>query len=743
VPGLVRRVLALVLWASTAFVQDDASARCETQCADAMSASEWLRASQACGVAYQRNPGPEQALALARTWVMLSRNEDALRILAPLVHGSARASALQISAAAHDEMGDLERARAELREAIPLHSAAGMLHEVSHDYYVLAGTYWRQARYAETSEALDQCEASVRIEKDERMLGFIALMRSDVFGAVGDQEAWERYLYLAEQALRPWPGDYSYVRLKAGIWHRFMARWGMARSAFEEALRLGKASGRADVVRAALQHLAYISHVEGRPEDGMDYLAAAVAAGEPADSVSLLHKRALLEADQGNTAQASSLLLRAATVSPSLEWTWDIENERGRLAERVGDTPTAEAAYRRSISVLEELRREIDSSELQAWVLSRRRAPFEALFALLARQGRRDEAIAVLDACAARSLGDRLLSARGAELATVDSRKDAVRALSANAPEEIVSILRERPIDVLANFNAAGHTWVAGVIDGRSMVIDAGDALSVAKQIERLAANPDDGAAAETLGRLLLSPLPDRSGRPLYIVPLPGFLSVPYGALRLNSRYLVETRTLAFAPSFRALVSSLEPRRTHGVTVLADPRGDLPAARREAEVIARRFGAGAWVGADAARERFVATQNADLLHLGTHSGVTASEAWFSLADGDVRAADVLVGQTSARVVVLAGCASAASPADDLWGSLAAAFLAMGSQSVVATVRSLRDEDASEVVERFYARGGARDPMRALSEAQRELAARSPAHVWSAFVVYTVSPAMRP
>jgi CHAT domain-containing protein len=100
---------------------------------------------------------------------------------------------------------------------------------------------------------------------------------------------------------------------------------------------------------------------------------------------------------------------------------------------------------------------------------------------------------------------------------------------------------------------------------------------------------------------------------------------------------------------------------------------------------------------------------------------------------------VLLGHTSARVVVLAGCASAASPADDLWGSLAAAFLAKGSESVVATVRSLRDDDASKVIDRFYARGGAFDPIRALSEAQRELATRNPVHIWSPFVVYSVAP----
>ncbi len=86
------------------------------------------------------------------------------------------------------------------------------------------------------------------------------------------------------------------------------------------------------------------------------------------------------------------------------------------------------------------------------------------------------------------------------------------------------------------------------------------------------------------------------------------------------------------------------------------------------------------------------------------------------------------------MAVLAGCATAVGVDPEGWGALSAAFLAAGSRSVVATVQPVSDADALEVMWRFYAGGGARQPALALARAQRELiAAGSPG--WQAFAVY--------
>jgi CHAT domain-containing protein len=75
----------------------------------------------------------------------------------------------------------------------------------------------------------------------------------------------------------------------------------------------------------------------------------------------------------------------------------------------------------------------------------------------------------------------------------------------------------------------------------------------------------------------------------------------------------------------------------------------------------------------------------------------------------------------------------------MWGALGGAFLAAGSQAVMATLWSVEDEATASLVRAFYAAGGATDPARALSQAQRAAIAAgvSPRH-WAAFVALAES-----
>jgi CHAT domain-containing protein len=87
-------------------------------------------------------------------------------------------------------------------------------------------------------------------------------------------------------------------------------------------------------------------------------------------------------------------------------------------------------------------------------------------------------------------------------------------------------------------------------------------------------------------------------------------------------------------------------------------------------------------------------------------------------------------------VVLASCSSGVRPGRQMWGSLGAAFLAAGSHAVLASLWSIEDERARDLVLRFYAEGGASDPAGALARAQRVAIRQglSPNH-WAPFVVF--------
>ncbi|KYF88287.1 hypothetical protein BE17_26085 [Sorangium cellulosum] len=99
---------------------------------------------------------------------------------------------------------------------------------------------------------------------------------------------------------------------------------------------------------------------------------------------------------------------------------------------------------------------------------------------------------------------------------------------------------------------------------------------------------------------------------------------------------------------------------------------------------------------------------------------------------------MLASKVRADVVVLASCSSASTRHEEMWGSLAAAFLANGSGAVIATLGSVDDADARAVVTSLYRNGVTDDPVRALAAAQREMARSVPPRRWASFVAYSVA-----
>src|SRR5262249_25130175 len=86
----------------------------------------------------------------------------------------------------------------------------------------------------------------------------------------------------------------------------------------------------------------------------------------------------LIAADRGDAAQAERLFAAAATAAPDDDYAWDIAYHRGMLAERTGDLITAERFYRAAIDIVEAIRARTTALELRPWMLSQRRAPYEA-----------------------------------------------------------------------------------------------------------------------------------------------------------------------------------------------------------------------------------------------------------------------------------------------------------------------------------------------------------------------------
>jgi CHAT domain-containing protein len=247
---------------------------------------------------------------------------------------------------------------------------------------------------------------------------------------------------------------------------------------------------------------------------------------------------------------------------------------------------------------------------------------------------------------------------------------------------------------------------------------------------------PDNRALAEELGVLLIPPAARAySEHPLYIVTNGVLDAVPFAALRPAGHFLIEDRVLSRLQG----IVMLQCRGVHEVSeravFLGDSRSDLTAAHADVEEFALSLRGDAFVGSQVTRERLVQSRFAPLLHLAIHADADDRGGRLLLANEQVlTVADIVENQLGPRVAVLAGCATAAGRDAERWGALSSAFLAAGSRSVVGTLQSVTDVDASVIMGRFYVLGGERQPAVALARAQRELLAADPS-TWAPFVVY--------
>lgn len=170
-----------------------------------------------------------------------------------------------------------------------------------------------------------------------------------------------------------------------------------------------------------------------------------------------------------------------------------------------------------------------------------------------------------------------------------------------------------------------------------------------------------------------------------------------------------------------------------GALVVADPRTDLPAARRDAERLAALVDdPRTLVGAEATRRAVLDGLAAcGLLHFSGHGELEDEGVSLQLADRtSLRPEDVIGAHRVPGRVVLNGCRTAVGFADQAV-SLAGAFLTAGSASVLGTVRPVEDERASAFIGQFYRSGGAADPAAGLRGATRWAIERGD-DIWNAY-----------
>lgn len=222
------------------------------------------------------------------------------------------------------------------------------------------------------------------------------------------------------------------------------------------------------------------------------------------------------------------------------------------------------------------------------------------------------------------------------------------------------------------------------------------------------------------------------------VVPEGPLFRLPFAALFDGERWLVERWRVLVTPSLNILDALLErpslPRR--GFVGVADPLGNLPAARGEVADAARHWPARATVlqGSEATSEAVLtAAPEATVLHFATHGQLLSADqpSYLELVDADGLPApltsDAILGiRLDASLVTLSACRSATGSTrggEALINSLARSFLAAGARSVVGSLWDVDDTGTAALMSRFYDHlGGGAGGAEALALAQRGMIA---------------------
>jgi CHAT domain-containing protein len=276
-----------------------------------------------------------------------------------------------------------------------------------------------------------------------------------------------------------------------------------------------------------------------------------------------------------------------------------------------------------------------------------------------------------------------------------------------------------------------------GLLPGRSAIERDADRV---RQLLRAPADAAATRAATTqLSRALFDGVDLDGDRPLVVVPHGVLHYIPFEALPVGNRLLIEQRPVSYAPSLNALVQLRRaPANTTAFRVLAvgNPAlaaaassgseragdvenlallGPLPFAERELHAIGRTFPDRTRIlsGASARESDLRAPELSrfPVIHFATHGLVSDAQPKRSgllMApergeDGLLQMDEIYGLGLKANLIVLSACQTAIGreiTGEGLVG-ISRAFFYAGARSVVATLWNLNDRFAAEFVERFY------------------------------------------
>ncbi len=734
----------------------------QSPCQRDVESESYLAAARTCSRAFESNGRTSDGVLAVRALQELQRYQKVVEMTRRLKLEPAAAAAWRATAKAHQALKQDQEMVAAHRQARDLWVDAQEPGQAAYEMHRLWYYYHTHSNLLESlNAATDALQLARRSQDDQMKIASFTNVLSSL-SEIGEVHAARVLLKQAPEFLDTKSASIRfYLHFYEGQLFYSERRFALARSSYQRAVALADSVSDTNTLFAARYNIADTCLELGclqRASKELQIIAAALGPTKSKSNTAFVFYQAHLELKRGHPQRTHAALQPFLNGELVSDWRWEFELLDGKALEKLGDEQGALRAYNAAAATVESLRASMGYNDFKAVVLSKKREPLERLFALHAKHKRASEALATSEQARARSFIDAFVSN-----ATQDSQKErshsalrhrALRTLIPNLSQS--SLVSTVPLKealaaqgsamLLSYFETKDAVWLHTAFDGTVSLFRLSlgpDALKEA--IEAFDADRDSLPLLSKLGSALLpDKVLDQINRvqKLHIVADGPLGRVPFSALRVRSRYLIENHTISYIPSLSAMhtLRSKEERPHESSVIMAAsaPGGvlrELPGAKEEAIAVASAIQSQALVGHAATKAALASAANAQLLHVSAHSGLSDQGAWLQLADGVLYASELFDMQLHPKTVVLASCVSASRHGRGMWGTLGASFLASGSRAVVASIWPVADTESAKQILAFYAEDGAHHPVDALAKAQRRsIQSGLPPSQWAGMVV---------